>query len=154
MILNHQKGHWVAVSRRKLEMRKEFDVGGIHYVLCYHETSQEITLHIDALKSQRKVYSQTPFERAFGDEPPDTIWFISEHVQTGQVFKILSEVRSFIASVIARYQPYFFVYSANEKAKASVYRRFAVRIANQFGYLLYEQRPGVYRFYKLEAPVA
>ena len=135
-------------------MRKEFNIDGIHYVLSFHESSQSITLHIDALKSQRKVYSQTPFECAFGDEPPDTIWFISEHVQTGQVFKILSEVRSFIASVIARYQPYFFVYSANEKAKASVYRRFAIRIANQFGYQLYEQRPGVYRFYKVEAPVA
>ncbi len=135
-------------------MRKEFEIDGIHYVLSYCESSQSITLHIDALKSQRKVYSQTAFERAFGDEPPDTIWYISEYIQTEYVFKILSEVRGFVASVIARYQPYFFVYSANEKAKVSVYRRFAVRVANQFGYQLYEQRLGVYRFYKVEAPVA
>ena len=130
-------------------MQREFEVDGIQYVIAFSEASHSILFYIDVLKSKRKVYEQTSLECGFGDEPPDTVWTISEHTRARNIFRILPEVRTFIDNVIARYKPYYFTYSANEPEKERVYRRFAHNIANRFGYQLHELKPGSFRFYKV-----
>ena len=113
-------------------MKDEFTIQGVHYVVEFTRR-HEFLFYVDAVHSERRVYEMTPFELAFGDEPPETIWTTTG---TGHVFEVRCHVESFIDQVLWRFRPYYFEFSANQASKMSLYRRFAQRLCRRHGYCL------------------
>ena len=91
-------------------MRETFEVDRVSYVIQFTENN-EFLFFVDVPNSEKPVYRMSPFERSFGDGPPETVWSVTG---SGHVFEIKRHVEDVIDKVIKRFNPFYFTYSANE----------------------------------------
>lgn len=123
--------------------KRTFNIDGVEYVLVYSDAS--MYFYIDATKSPIDMFvDKNSMGYLFGDDPPNRVF---EKTPSKNVFKIIKEFKGFVDDVIKKYKPFYFVYSANEAEKFPVYKRFAERIAAQYGYYVVIDKQ-VFRFYK------
>ena len=131
-------------------MKTSFLIDRVCYVMEFTE-GHTFLFYVDALRSERQVQRMSAFERAFWDDPQDTVWTETK-VAARHVFAIRRQVEDFLGQAIRHYRPYYFTYSANEVAKVSLYERVARRLARRFGYQVVTGTAGTglaFRFYRL-----
>ena len=133
---------------KKFDRERGFEVDGIHYVVGL-TAWWEFHLYVDAVSSGIRV-AQSKIERQFGDEPESEIW---TSFPTKSVFRVKRQVLRFIDQAIRFYKPEHFTFSANELHKERLYRRFANKIAKQYGYFLQETSKGRFEFYHVKESV-
>ena len=124
-------------------MRTTFTIDRVCYVAEF-TARNEFHFYVDAANSGRAVYQQTPFERSFGDDPPDTVW-LTTGAAVGHIFQVRRHVEDFIVNALRRYNPFFFTFAANQVGKISLYRRVAERLRRRHGFSVHEDG-GVFRF--------
>ncbi|MGA1198429.1 MAG: hypothetical protein ACO36I_18225 [Candidatus Latescibacterota bacterium] len=124
-------------------MRKEFEIDGVTYVAIFN-VDHELIFYADALKSEKVVYKQNAFERAFGDESPLQVFC---DTQTGYAFKVKQEVLKFVEQMIRHHNPYYFTYSTFDDDRVSLYGKIAKRLCEKYGYYVTNE-DGVFRFVK------
>ena len=113
-------------------MKHEVIIERVHYVIEFTQR-REIVFYIDAARSEKTIYQMTSFERAFWDEPPETIWTTTG---TRHVFEVKRHVETFIDQALRRFRPHYFEFSANQTSRMSLYRRFAQLLCRRHGYCL------------------
>ena len=113
-------------------MKTTFAINGVNYVIEFTKRN-EFIFYVDVRTCDRRIYRLSVFERSFGDAPPDTLWTVTN--QGGKhIFTIRRQARDFVDNALRRYRPYYFVFVANEDRKCTLYRRFAQRLCDQYGY--------------------
>ncbi len=116
-------------------------IGGYCYVLEYMNNA--LNLYIDVLASpKRPIGKYDPFAD-FYDFNPRIVY----QIENREVIKVKAFVDEFVHSFIRKEKPYYFTYSANEDSKVSVYKKYAERVADKYGYCL-EIRGRGFKFFK------
>lgn len=124
-------------------MKKIVHIAGICYVLVFENNS--FSFYVDIDKSEDKSFL-IEFEASndFGDEAPSLVY---KDISSAAIFKLKSEIESFLEAAIYSHTPYFFRYSANEIRKLPIYTKMGKKIAKKYGYHMVQD--GVmFSFYK------
>lgn len=122
--------------------RQERVIDGYCYVLAYN--NHHIDLYVDIPLSPRKPpVEYDPLDNFYDYESE-----VYSRIENRQVMQVKSFVDDFIDAMISKENPYYFVYSANEDSKFRVYRRYAERIADRYGYFLSVEGRS-FKFYKI-----
>lgn len=116
-------------------------IAGYCYVLEYENNS--LILYVDVAASpKRPIEEYDPFAD-FYDFNPRIVY----QIENREVIKVKTFVDEFVHSFIRKEKPYYFTYSANEDSKVSVYKKYAERIADKYGYSM-EVNGRSFKFFK------
>ena len=124
-------------------MQKIVHIAGICYVLVYENNN--FSFYVDTDKSQDKSFL-IDFESTneFGNEAPTSVY---KDISSTAIFKLKSEIESFMDDAILAHSPYFFRYSANESRKLPLYARMGRKVSERYGYQMVQEENSFY-FYK------
>ena len=121
-------------------IKREFFVDEICYVLTLTE-SNNIMFYIDVNKSRFIDYPTTLYDELapWGEDIKPTIIYTKDLVNTEikHFFQIKKIMINFVEEVANRGIKRF-SFGANEDRKLNIYRKIANKIANKYGYFLYE----------------
>ena len=122
-------------------IKRVFFIDGICYVLKLIDVSNEIQFYIDVKKSRHidsPVTAYDPFAR-FGSDPELVISRTDDLINSGikNFFQVKKIMVRFVEEVANRGVKHF-TFSANEENKLNIYRKVAEKIAEKYGYYLYE----------------
>ena len=134
--------------------RHEVIINNIVYIFRF--SGKSISFYVDPLKSKTHV-EILPEEweldswHDFSEPPPPIKLY--RRVPMDAPIKVYAEAIKFAKMCIGKYKPTAFTFSAQEKERIPLYSRVAKKLANQFGYHLYEEpQPEdamLYQFYKI-----
>ncbi|MFK5880511.1 MAG: hypothetical protein QM478_13575 [Flavobacteriaceae bacterium] len=132
-------------------IKRDFFVDGICYVLKLIDVSNDIQFYIDVEKSRHidsPVTAYDPFAR-FGSDPELVISRTNDLVNAGikNFFQVKKIMIRFVEEVANRGVKHF-SFGANEDRKLNIYRIIANRVAEKYGYYLYEIGSS-FQFYKI-----
>lgn len=116
-----------------MSIEKSLEIENYVYTVCYKDNN-EFIFYADGSKSKRPTRGYDPFE-AFGD---DEYYFGNNFdrvsLSVKSVFRLKKFVMSFIEEIIEKKKPYYFTYANIGDEKSAIYERYAMRIAEKYGY--------------------
>lgn len=126
-----------------MKYREQIDIDGYLYVIEYRHNS--FCLYLDVKNSRiPPPVSSDPFAD-WHELPPDKT---SLQTKSKSVFRVKKMVDRFIDRVLSVDRPHYFSFSANEEQKENLYGRYALRLAEKYGYYLVKGQR-VFKFYKV-----